>query len=214
MFKKLIAALAPIAMGAALNAAEAPPATAECVRQAGSTGCSIRWDFLQQPRAYFQVEYLDDAAMQWRAYGQAYDSVRTSSEPVPAGRLYRVRGCDDATVRRNCLTSTVQWAIARPAPDEIPDYLVDGNGVEMQIVKNAPESVQIAQYNVYRLIQLLDRIPDLSRMPPMTKPGTGSLAVSGPSEDQQILAGIYENYTERRSLAVSARKAGDGRGNR
>lgn len=214
MFKKLIVALAAIAPGVVLNAAETPAATVECVPKAGNAGCSIQWDFLQQPRAYFQVEYLDDSSMQWRAFGRPYDSVRTSSEPVPAARLYRVRGCDDATVRRNCVTSTVQWAIARPTPEEIPDYLVDGNGVEMQIAKNAPETVQIAQYNVYRLVQLLDRIQDLSKLPPMTQPGTGAHSVSGASEDEQILAGIYENYTERRRLAIRAQKPDEGPGTR
>jgi hypothetical protein len=105
--------------------------------------------------------------------------------------------------------STVQWAIARPATEDIPDFLVDGNGVEMHIAKNAPESVQLAQYNVYRLVQLLDRIPDLSRLPPMTKPQLAGTALAGAGSDEQILTGIYENYTERRNRALHGESRGE-----
>lgn len=198
MFKMLIAALAAIAPGIEINAADVAEGSAECVAHSKGAGCSIQWDFTRSPRAYVQVEYLDENSLQWRALGQPYDAVHTRSEPVPAARLYRVRGCEDAAVKRNCALSTVQWAIARPPMDEIPDYLVDGNGVEMHIAKSAPEAVQIAQYNVYRLIQLLDRISDTSRLPPMTRPGFNGASTEANSDDEQILRGIYENYTERR----------------
>ena len=197
MIKILVAAVAAIAPGAGLSAADNADATADCVPQANESGCSIEWDFTRSPRAYFQVEYLDENSLQWRATGRPYDALRTRSEPVEGARLYRVRGCDDAAVQRNCTLSTVQWAIARPPIEDIPDYLVDGNGVEMHVAKNAPESVQVAQYNVYRLVQLLDRIPDLSRLPPMTPPG-----MAGTSDDDPIVTGIYENYTERRRQAL------------
>jgi hypothetical protein len=197
MIKILVAAVAAIAPGAGLSAADNADATADCVPQANESGCSIEWDFTRSPRAYFQVEYLDENSLQWRATGRPYDALRTRSEPVEGARLYRVRGCDDAAVQTNCTSSTVQWAIARPPIEDIPDYLVDGNGVEMHVAKNAPESVQVAQYNVYRLVQLLDRIPDLSRLPPMTPPG-----MAGTSDDDPIVTGIYENYTERRRQAL------------
>ena len=209
MFKMLIVAVAAIAPGAGINAADVAQGSAECVPQSNGPGCSIRWDFTGSPRAYFQVEYLDENSLKWRTVGQPYDALRTSSEPVQAARLYRVRGCDDATVQRNCLVSTVMWAIARPTTDDIPDYLVDGNGVEMHIAKNAPEHVQIAQYNVYRLVQLLDRIPDLSRLPPMTPPRTAGTAFADASDDDPIVTGIYENYTERRRQALRAEGRGE-----
>jgi hypothetical protein len=103
----------------------------------------------------------------------------------------------------------VQWAIVRPAMEDIPDYLVDGNGVEMHIAKNAPESVQRAQYNVYRLVQLLDRIPDLSRLPPMTPPRMPGAPLAEASDDDQIVIGIYENYAERRRQAIRAAGRGE-----
>jgi hypothetical protein len=202
MIKILVAAVAAIAPGAGLNAADNADATADCVPQANESGCSIEWDFTRSPRAYFRVEYLDENSLQWRATGQPYDALRTRSEPVEGARLYRVRGCDDAALQRNCVLSTVQWAIARPAVEDIPGYLVDGNGVEMHIAKNAPESVQLAQYNVYRLVQLLDRIPELSRLPPMTPPRTGGTPLAEASDDDPIVTGIYENYTERRRQAL------------
>lgn len=201
MFKMLIAAVAAIAPGAGLNAAEVAESSAECAAQANGPGCTIRWDFSGAPRAYFQVEYLDENSLQWRAAGQAYDALRTRSEPVQPARLYRVRGCDDASVKRNCTWSTVQWAIEHPAMEDIPDYLVDGNGVEMHIAKNAPENVQLAQYNVYRLVQLLDRVPDPSSLPPMTRPRAAHASADEMTDDEQILLGIYENYTERRRQA-------------
>ena len=210
MFKMLIAALAVIAPGAGINAADSGPnATADCAPLANESGCSIEWDFTRSPRAYFRVEYLDENSLQWRAAGQAYDALRTRSEPVRGGRLYRVRGCDDPAVQRNCSFSTVQWAIVRPAMEDIPDYLVDGNGVEMHIAKNAPESVQRAQYNVYRLVQLLDRIPDLSRLPPMTPPRMPGAPLAEASDDDQIVIGIYENYAERRRQAIRAAGRGE-----
>ncbi len=209
MIKIFVAAVAAIAPGAGLNAADVADATAECVPQANESGCSIEWDFTRSPRAYFRVEYLDENSWQWRATGQAYDALRTRSEPVEDAKLYRVRGCDDAALQRNCILSTVQWAIARPAVADIPGYLVDGNGVEMHIAKNAPESVQLAQYNVYRLVQLLDRIPDLSRLPPMTPPRTAGTPLANARDDDQIVTGIYENYTERRRQAIRADARGD-----
>ena len=204
MIKMLILTLAAVAPGAGINAAEVVTGAAECVAPSNGAGCSIQWDFTRSPRAYVQVEYLDENSLQWRAAGQPYDALRTSSDPVQGARLYRVRGCDDATVQRNCTVSTVLWAIARPAKADIPDYLVDGNGVEMHISKNAPENVQIAQYNVYRLVQLLDHIPDLSRLPPMTPPRTAGTALAEASDDDPIVTGIYENYTERRRQALRA----------
>jgi hypothetical protein len=207
MFKMLIMAVAAIAPGPEINAADVAQASAECVPQSNGPDCSIRWDFTGSPRAYFQVEYLDENSLKWRTVGQPYDALRTRSEPVQAARLYRVRGCDDATVKRNCTWSTVQWAIAHPDTEDIPDYLLDGNGVEMHIAKNAPDNVQIAQYNVYRLVQLLDRVPDPSSLPPMTRPQSGHASADSMSDDEQILLGIYENYTERRRQA----QRGDGR---
>jgi hypothetical protein len=201
MLKMLIAAVAAIAPGAGTNAAEVEQNSAECIPQGNAPGCSIQWDFSRSPRAHFQVEYLDENSLQWRATGRAYDALRTRSEPVQPARLYRVRGCDDAAVKRNCTWSTVQWAIARPATEDIPDYLVDGNGVEMHIAKNAPENVRLAQYNVYRLVQLLDRVPDPSSLPPMTRPRIADTSADGMSDDEEILLGVYENYTERRAQA-------------
>lgn len=201
MFKMLITAVAAIAPGPEINAADVAQSSAECAPQSNGQGCSIRWDFTSSPRAYFQVEYLDENSLKWRTVGQPYDALRTRSEPVQAARLYRVRGCDDATVKRNCTWSTVQWAIAHPDLEDIPDYLLDGNGVEMHIAKNAPDNVQIAQYNVYRLVQLLDRVTDASSLPPMTRPQGDHASADSMSDDEQILLGIYENYTERRRQA-------------
>ena len=209
MIKIVIAAIAAIAPGAEINTPDVAVATAECVPRYNGSGCSIRWDFTHSPRAYVQVEYLDEHSLQWRAVGQPYEALHTRSEPVQAARLYRVRGCDDAAVKRNCATSTVQWAIARPATKDIPDFLVDGNGVEMHVAKSAPEFVQIAQYNVYRLVQLLDRIPDLSKLPPMTRPRVADATPAGMSDDDQILLGIYENYTERRTRALRGEGLGE-----
>jgi hypothetical protein len=203
MFKYLLAALVCTVPAAVLAAAEFSPGTVECVPQSNGSACSIQWDFVQAPRAFYQVEYLDENSLKWRALGRPYGSFHTRSEPVPAARLYRVRGCDDESVQRNCVSSKVHWAILRPPVDEIPDYLVDGSGVEMHIAKSAPVDVQIAQYNVYRLIQLLDRVPDMSRLPPMTRPRAGRVSVAGQGDDYQILAGIYENYSARREQAIS-----------
>lgn len=203
MFKrKLITVLLFVAIGAEITAAEFSPASAECVPHANGSACSIQWDFVQAPRAFYQVEYLDENSLKWRALGQPYESVHTRSKPVPAARLYRVRGCDDHAVRRNCVSSTVHWAIVRPVAEEIPDFVVDGYGVEMHIAKDAPMAIQLAQYNVYRLVQLLDRVPDLSRLPPMTKPEAEQLSATGRIDDYQILAGVYANYSERRNKAA------------
>ena len=106
-------------------------------------------------------------------------------------------------MKRNCAGSSVQWAISWPAPEEMPDYLVDGYGTRMQIVKSAPYDVQVAQYNVYRLVQLLDRIPDVSKLPPMTEPNDLLSDGTDAEAAMAILAGIYVNYSERR------RRAGD-----
>ena len=209
MFKNTIVALAFIAAGTEINAGEFIAGTAECKREDASSDCSIQWDFAQAPRAYVQVEYLDENSSQWQPSGQPYGPVHTRSKPLPPAKLYRVRGCDDPAVQRNCVSSTVHWAVARPPVEEIPDYLVDGNGVEMHIVKNAPEAVQIAQYNVYRLIQLLDRIPDLSELPPMTKPRTVGTPLGDPGGEEQVLTGIYENYTERRRQSLNGNRRGD-----
>lgn len=179
-----------------------------CDRKTHESDCKLRWDFSQAPRAYVQVQRLDSDSGNWSPVGQPYESVRRKSNRVEGARLYRTIACDDPDVKRNCVSSRVQWAISRPAIDQIPEYLVDGDGVQMHISKDAPEDVQIAQYNVYRLIQLLDRIDDVSSLPPMTEPEVTDSALSpggtSLSDDDQVLAGVYQNYRERRQRALSA----------
>lgn len=202
MLKKLLLVTVCLILAGATYAAEPTAGKLECAPKTTSSGCILRWDFVRAPRGFYQVEYLDENSLDWHAMGRPYDSFQTHSQPVPAARLYRVRGCDDEMMVRSCVSSSVQWAISRPAADEIPEFLVDGNGVEMHILKNAPESVQVAQYNVYRLVQLLDRIPDISKLPPMTEPRAYGGTGAGRSDDYQILKGIYENYRERHRQAT------------
>lgn len=179
-----------------------------CDREAHESACRLRWDFSQAPRAYVQVQELDADSGNWSPVGQPYESMRTKSNRVEGARLYRTIACDDPDIKRNCVSSRVQWAISRPTIDQIPEYLVDGDGIRMHISKGAPEDVQIAQYNVYRLIQLLDRIDDVSSLPPMTEPEVADSALSpggrSLSDDDKVLAGVYQNYRERRQQALSA----------
>ena len=67
---------------------------------------------------------------------------------------------------------------------------------------NIDRSQVFAVYNVYRLVQLLDRIPDPSKLPPMTKPTPTAMSGLNHEEDYLILSGIYENYRERRQRAI------------
>ena len=202
MIRKLLLTFVCVMPGAAAAGTGNAIGKADCAPQSRGFACEIRWDFTQAPRGFYQVEFLDETSRSWRALGRPYGAFHTRSGPVRPARLYRVRGCDDEFMTRNCVESSVQWAIARPAADRIPEFLVDGNGVEMHIVKSAPAGVQIAQYNVYRLVQLLDRIPDLSKLPPMTKPTATAVSGLGHEEDFLILSGIYENYSERRQRAI------------
>ena len=202
MFEKVLAAVFVATAITAATAAETPAGRATCTPQSKGSACAIRWDFVQAPRGYYQVEYLDENSLVWRAFGRPYSAFHARSEPVQPERLYRVRACDDEAMTRRCVGSTVQWAIARPKSNQIPEVLVDGNGVEMNVVKSAPNDVQIAQYNVYRLVQLLDRIPDLSGFPPMTKPRATNETSVSLDDDYLILSGIYENYSERRQRAI------------
>jgi hypothetical protein len=201
MSKIFVASLLGIIPLAGFAIADTVPGQAACVAQENGRGCAIGWDFVRSPRAFYQVEYLDERSLRWKKLGKPYSALHNHSEPVPGARLYRVRGCDDQTMRRNCAGSTVQWAISRPAPEAMPDHLLDGSGTEMQISKSAPYEVQVAQYNVYRLVQLLDRVSDLSELPPMSRPSEVPLWDDQEQTDQQILAGIYENYSERRRQA-------------
>jgi hypothetical protein len=202
MFKTLLTAAFCVTAITTSMADDNPVGRAFCAPHQKSSACAIQWDFVAAPRGFYQVEYLDEHSLTWRTSGSPYSAFHSRSQPVQPERLYRVRGCDDEAMSRHCVASTVQWAIARPKTDEIPQVLVDGNGHEMYVVKSAPKEVQIAQYNVYRLVQLLDRIPDLSQLPPMTKPQVPNGPVAGYNEDYNILSGIYENYSERRRQAI------------
>jgi hypothetical protein len=202
MIRKLLLIFVCVIPGAAATGTEDTIGKADCVSQSRGSACEIQWDFTRAPRGFYQVEFLDEGSLSWRALGRPYNAFHTRSESVKPARLYRVRGCDDEAMTSRCVASTVQWAIARPKTDKIPEVLVDGNGVEMHVVKSAPSEVQIAQYNVYRLVQLLGRIPDLSKFPPMTKPQPPNGPVFGRHDDYAILSGIYENYNERRQRAL------------
>jgi hypothetical protein len=202
MNTKLLLIIVCVVAAAHAMAAEQVPGRAECAPKSGASVCALQWDFALAPRGFYQVEYLNENSLKWQAVGQPYSALHKNSGPVPVARLYRVRGCDDEAMHRNCVHSTVHWAVSRPAVDDIPDFLVDGYGIEMHVLKGAPASVQIAQYNVYRLIQLLDRIPDLSKLPPMTAPPAWQGLAAGRDGDLETLTGIYENYRARRQLAM------------
>jgi len=181
---------------------------ADCDRTDHGRICKLGWNFSGDPRQHYRVQRLTTKPQEWVDTEILNANPYATGIPVDGGYLYRVAACDDKAAIKNCVYSTVQWAIARPTPEEMPDYLLDGNGVKMVISKTDDLLSQTDQYNVYRLTQLLDDIADVRLLSPMTKPRVSDVDMptldDSVTDDDMIFASIYHNYEIRR-------KAGHGR---
>lgn len=181
---------------------------ADCDRSVHGRACMLGWNFSGDPRPHYRVQRLTTKPQQWVNTEILSSDPYATGRPVEGGNLYRVAACDDKASTRNCIYSSVQWAIERPTREEMPDYLLDGNGVKMVISKTDDLLSQTDQYNVYRLTQLLDEVADVHLLPPMTKPRISNpdtvVLDESVTEDEMIFTSIYHNYEMRR-------KAGHGR---
>lgn len=179
---------------------------ATCERTDPAGLCRIAWDFSGSPRTFYWVQQFDTETESWKRIGEpAIEPYGASGETVPGGFLYRVLAGNDQNATEECASSSVCWAPVRPkGVDEIPERIPNGRGQQMIVSKNFGLDDQASQYNVYLLVQLLNRI-DLSRMPPMTKPRALS---SDPStldltDDELINEGVYVNYEAQRAQAAT-----------
>lgn len=183
----------------------------DCENSGGRSFCDLIWDFSQAPRTYVQIQAFDTATQAWKEHGSPYESFLKRSLPLDGGNLYRAVACDDVAMRQNCVSSTVQWSLVWPALHEMPDYLSLSNGSRMYISREAPLEIQIEQYNVYELVRFLDRVEDLTALPPMTERETfGDPRLSPAIDDEAsaqdlIYSGIHYNYEARRSLGLSGK---------
>jgi hypothetical protein len=182
---------------------------AACDRGAGDGACHIAWNLSATPRAYYRVQQYDAERADWRSLGETSTQAwATSRSTVDGGYLYRVQACNDLEATEDCIGTTLTWAPLHPrSVDEIPAEMVDAHGVAMSVSKNADLAVQTAQYNVYRLVELVQRI-DLARMPAMTPPverRPDPNMDSGLTPDDLIHIGVYDNYEGLR--AIAARRA-------
>jgi hypothetical protein len=187
--------------------AEPPPASgqAACDRAVRNGTCKIAWNMTATPRGYYWIQQYDTERAGWRTIGEpSTQAWATSKAAVPAGFLYRVQACNDLEGTDDCIGTTLLWAPLHPrSVDEIPAELRDANGIRMTISKDADLAMQTAQYNVYSLVQVAQRI-DLATMPAMTPPPErypDPSTDSGLSADDLIHAGVYENYESLRALA-------------
>ncbi len=183
---------------------------ADCDRNFHGRACMLGWNFSGDPRPHYRVQRLNTKPQEWINTEILNDDPYANGAPVDGGHLYRVAACDDKTATKNCVYSTVQWAIKRPTREEMPDYLLDGNGVKMVISKTDDLLSQTDQYNVYRLTQLLDDVADARSLPPMTKPRVSdqeSPALDDSvTDDDMIFASIYHNYQIRRKSGHGRKK--------
>ena len=183
---------------------------ADCDRTDHGRSCTLGWNFSADPRAHYRVQRLNTKPQEWINTEILDDDPYANGVPVDAGHLYRVAACDDKAATKNCAYSTVQWAIERPTREEMPDYLLDGNGVKMVISKTDDLLSQTDQYNVYRLTQLLDDVADARTLPRMTKPRVSDLDTptldDSVTDDDMILASIYHNYQIRRKSGHGRKK--------
>lgn len=183
---------------------------ADCDRADHGRACRLGWNFSADPRPYYRVQRLTTEPPEWANTEILSGDPYAIGLRVEAGHLYRVVACDDRASTRNCVYSSVQWAIERPTREDMPDYLLDGNGVKMVISKTDDLLSQTDQYNVYRLTQLLDNVTNADLLLPMTKPRISNpyTAVLDESvtDDEMIFTSIYHNYELRRKAGHS-RKA-------
>jgi len=191
--------------------AEPPEASgqAACDRAVRDGACHIAWNLSATPRAYYWVQQYDSERTEWRSLGEPSTQAWTTSKAaVAGGHLYRVHACNDFEATDDCIGTTLIWAPLHPrSVDEIPAEMVDAHGVTMTVSKNADLALQTAQYNVYSLVQVVQRI-DLTTMPAMTPPAErrpDPSTDSGLTPDDLIHVGVYDNYEGLR--AIAARRA-------
>jgi hypothetical protein len=180
---------------------------ADCDRSGHGRACMLGWNFSEDPHPHYRVQRLTTRPQQWVNTEVMSGDPYATGDSVEGGYLYRVAACDDRASTKNCSYSTVQWAIERPTQEEIPDYLLDGDGVKMEISKSDDLLSQTDQYNVYRLIQLLDDVDDVHSLPPMTEPRVSNVDTptldDSVTDDDMIFASIYHNYEMRRKAGRS-----------
>lgn len=91
----------------------------------------------------------------------------------------------------------------------MPEFLVDSTGARMHISQSGSPEIQLDQYNVYRLVQLLDQVDEVSALPPVTEPqfSPDQYEHSGtPTVDDQIYTSIYYNYRSRQEQAAPVKR--------
>lgn len=136
--------------------------------------CGIRWDLSATPRAFYGVQWLDPASGQWQsAFARRFQSPYASAGNVVSGRLYRILGCDDDGLTRNCVSTTAFWAPVMPRSGDIPEIVPvsteDGRVEHARISEDAHRYTRLMQLNVYLLSDLLGRTSSAA-LPPMTAP--------------------------------------------
>jgi len=179
-------------------------ATCDHVGQDG--GYHVAWNLSSTPRSYYWVQQYIPAMQSWRRLGNPVTTPYATSEAaVDQGSFYRVYACNDLDGTQECTSTTLCWVPVRPrSADQIPASMPDGHGQQMVVAKETDLETQTQQYNVYRLVQIVNGI-DLRTMPPMTPPKERSpdpSTESGLTPDDLIHLGVYENYEALRALAI------------
>ena len=164
--------------GASVSLAAGPAiesgAAACSLDQATNTSCNLRWDLSTTPRSTYAVQWLNPETGQWEdAIGQRFVSPYAASGDLPAGRLYRVLGCDEFGRKWNCISTSAHWAPVMPAAEDIPDFVdirvAGGIAQQSAISKDAHHYTQVMQLNVYLLADVIGRAP-LAVLPRMSAP--------------------------------------------
>lgn len=163
--------------------------------------CDLRWGLSAMPRALYIVEWLNPETGEWEAaIGRPYTSPYHSARGMPAGRLYRVLGCDDVGRKGNCVSTTAFWAPVMLKASKMPASVAirtrDGEVQNAQVSKAARVYTQIMQLNVSMLADVLGRAATAD-LPPMSappEPGTpGDMA-------HDVHHNVYAVYEETRKL--------------
>ena len=136
--------------------------------------CTIRWDLSATPRASYSVQWLNPATGAWEPlFKHRFDSPHQHGGHVDVGKLYRVLGCSDGAMRKNCVSTTAHWASVVLPVDKIPDSVrIGDSGDDVQVAavsKDAEAYTQVMQLNVYLLADVLKRASEAS-LPPMIPP--------------------------------------------
>lgn len=180
----------------------------------GPEKCELSWDMSSSSRTNYKVQALDSLELVWIDLAQASNVKDVGRKHVDSEALYRVLACDDRAFQLNCISSYTAWAPSLIRTDEIPRKMqmleADGNIATVSVAKTADRYVQLTQYNVYLITDLVNRAEQASPnlivdMQPPSEP-ENQVANSPRALDHQIMHNVQDVYQGARAQNKELRR--------